>query len=258
MAKPYKIGLALSGGAARGIAHLGVAKALFEKNIRPDCIAGVSAGSIAGAFLADGHEPDELLNIFLGKRMFSYLGITLGRVGLFKMTGLRDALEKNLKARKFEDLKIPLYVACTNLNSGRVEYFNEGDLIEKIIASSSIPGLFTPVKINNSLYADGGVLDNLPVRPVKDVSKKVIGVHVNYTGPQDELGSAMSIVERSFHLSIGARISEMADECDLFIEPEELGNYRLMDVSRSREMFDIGYKYAKKMLEERKSSPRKL
>ncbi len=258
MTKPYKTGLALSGGAARGMAHLGAVKALYEKDIRPDCISGTSIGAIAGAFIADGYDPEELLDIFLGKRMVSYLGISFGKVGLFKMSGLESALDKHLKAKKFEDLKIPLYVASTNLNSGKVEYFNEGDLIEKIIASASIPGVFTPVKINNALYADGGILDNLPVHPLKSKCKKIIGVHVNYTGPEDEIGSAMSIVERSFHLSIGARIAEIANECDLFIEPEELQNYRLMDISSGREMFDIGYEKTKKLLKERKSGHRKV
>lgn len=258
MAKPYKIGLALSGGAARGAAHLGVVKALYEKDIRPDCISGTSIGAIAGALLADGHNPDELLRIFLEKRLFSYLGITFDRIGLFKMSGLRNELEKHLKAKKFEDLKIPLYVTCTDLNAGKVEYFDQGDLIEKIIASASIPGLFSPVKIGKGLFADGGVLDNLPVRPLKDICKKIIGVHVNPTGPEDKLGSAMSIVERSFHLSIGARIKEIASRCDLFIEPGELQNYRLMDMSHGKQMFDIGYEYTKNLLEERDSSPRKL
>ncbi len=256
--RSFKIGLALSGGAARGITHLGVVKALYEKDIRPDCISGTSIGAITGALLADGHDPEELLEIFLGKRMLSYMGITFDKVGLLKMSGLKSSLEKNLKAKKFEDLQIPLYVTCANLNSGKVEYFNNGDLVEKVVASASMPGLFSPVKIGNNLYADGGILDNLPVRPLRNKCKKIIGVHVNYTGPEDKLESAMAIVERSFHLSIGARIKETADECDLFIEPEELQNYRLMDMSRGREMFDIGYQHTKKILEKRKSGSAKL
>jgi NTE family protein len=250
MAKPYRIGLALSGGAARGVAHLGVVKALYEKDIRPDCIAGTSIGAIFGALLADGHDPEKLLKIFLGKRMVSYMGITFGKIGLLKMSGLRSDLDKHLKAKTFEELKVPLFITGTNLNSGKVEYFSQGDLVDKVIASASIPGLFAPVRINDALYADGGILDNLPVSPLKAKCRKIIGVHVNYTGPVDEIGNAMSIVERAFHLSIGARISEIAKNCDMFIEPEELQNYRLMDMSVAQEMFDIGYKKAKKMLEE--------
>ncbi len=247
--KPCETGLALSGGAARGFAHLGAVKALYEKDIRPGCIAGTSIGAIAGALLADGHEPDELLELFLKKRLVSYLKISFGKIGLLKMSGLKSALEEHLKARDFGDLKIPFITACTNLNTGKITYFSEGDLIEKVVASASIPGIFTPAMINGQLYADGGILDNLPVRPLKEKCRRIIGVHVNYTGPQDNIEGAMSIVERAFHLSIGARISETANDCDLFIEPEELQDFGLMDMSKGREMFEIGYRHTKKLLD---------
>lgn len=247
--KPCKTGLALSGGAARGFAHLGAVRALYEKDIRPDCIAGTSIGAIAGVLLADGREPDELLEIFLKRRLVSYLKISFGRIGLLKMSGLRSALEKHLKARTFDELKIPFIAAGTNLNSGQIVYFSEGDLIDKVLASASIPGIFAPVEINGQLYADGGILDNLPVRPLKDKCNMIIGVHVNYTGPQNKIEGAMSIVERSFHLSIGARIAETANDCDLFIEPEELQDFSLMDMSKGREMFEIGYRHTKKLLD---------
>ncbi len=249
MAKKFKTGLVLSGGAARGFAHLGAVKALHEKNIRPDCIAGTSIGAIAGVLLADGYEPDELLDLFLEKKMITYLKISFGKIGLLNMRGLKSTLKEHLKAGTFEELKIPSFVACTNLNTGKITYFSEGELVDKVVASASIPGIFTPVKIDGQLYADGGILDNLPVRPIKRKCKKIIGVHVNYTGPQDNIESAMSIVERAFHLSIGARISETANDCDLFIEPEELQNYRLMDMSKGREMFEIGYRHTKKLLD---------
>ncbi len=252
MAKSYKTGLALSGGAARGLAHLGVVKALYEHDIKPDCISGTSAGSITGVFLADGFDPEEMLEIFLEKKIYNFLGLTFGKMGLLKIKGIREVLEKNLKAKTFEDLKTPLFVASTNLNSGEIEYFSEGDLIEKVIASSSIPVLFTPVKINGSLYADGGILDNLPVKPLKGKCKRIIGVHVNYTGPDDTIDSMMKIAERSFHLSTGARIAEMAKECDLFIEPEGLKKFGLLDIGKGRKMFEIGYKEASKMLDKSK------
>lgn len=252
MAESYETGLVLSGGAARGLAHLGVVKALYEKDVRPDCISGTSAGSIAGAFLADGYDPEEMLEIFMKRKIFDFLGLTFGEMGLLKIKGIKEVLEKHLKAKNLEDLNTCLYIACTNLNSGKVEYFNKGDLIEKVIASSSIPVLFIPAKMNGALYADGGILDNLPVRPIRDQCKKIIGVNVNYTGEEEKIDSIMKVASRSFHLSTGARIGEVANECDLFIEPDELKKYGLLDVDKGREMFEIGYKKAKSMLEESK------
>lgn len=252
MAKKYKTGLAMSGGAARGLAHLGVIKALYEHDIRPDIISGTSAGSIAGVFLADGHDPEDLLELFIEKKLYEFLSLTFGKMGLLKITGIREVLVKNLKAKKFEDLKVPLFVAATNLNSGKIEYFSEGELIERIIASSSIPVLFAPVKMDGSLYADGGILDNLPVKPIRDKCRKLIGVNVNYAGPEDKIDSIIKIAERSFHISSGARIAEASTECDLFIEPQELRKFGIMDVAKGRKMFEIGYKAAKNRIEESK------
>ncbi len=250
--KSKKIGLALSGGAARGMAHLGVVKALYEKDIRIGCIAGTSSGAIAGAFIADGYDPEEILEIVMKKKIITYLRFALAKPGLLTMIRIRKILEQHLRARRFEDLKIPLYVTCTNLNSGQAEYFHEGEIIDKIIASSSIPGLFAPVEINGSIYADGGILDNLPVKAIKDKCKRVIGVDVNYTGPEEKIVSAIAVIERSFHLSIRAKVEEKAKLCDLFIDPDELRDYGLTDLGRGREMFDIGYRKAMELLEETK------
>jgi NTE family protein len=244
-----QIGLALSGGAARGMTHLGVVKALYEKGIYPDAIAGTSAGAIVGAFIADGYQPDELLEIFLEKKILTLMRINFGKVGLLKMTGVRPVMEKYLRAKNIEDLKIPLYITCTDLISGKVEYFNKGEIIEKLIATASLPGLFAPIAINGGIYIDGGILDNLPVKPLKDRCKKIIGVDVNYTGPVEKIESSIEVLERSFHLSIRAKIEEKAKQCDLFIDPDELKDYGLTDISRGREMFEIGYRKARKMLE---------
>jgi NTE family protein len=132
-----KIGLALSGGAARGMTHLGVIKALYERDIRPDYIAGTSAGAIVAAFIADGYEPDELLDIFMEKKILMLMRINFSKAGLLKMTGVRGVMEKYLRARNIEDLKIPIYITCTNLNSGMAEYFNRGEIIEKLLASQA-------------------------------------------------------------------------------------------------------------------------
>jgi NTE family protein len=247
-----KYGLALSGGAARGMTHIGVIKALKEYGIKPGVIAGTSAGALVGTFIADGYEPDELVEIFLEKKILSYLRINFGRAGLLKMTGVRSALKKHLRAKNIEDLKIPMFITCSNLHSGKVEYFHKGEIIDKLIASASIPGLFAPIDINGELYVDGGIHDNLPVKPLKDRCRKIIGVDVNYTGPVEKIESAIEVLERSFHLSIRAKIEEKSKLCDLFIDLDELKDYGLTDISRGREMVEIGYTRTKQLLKEAK------
>jgi NTE family protein len=247
-----KTGLALSGGAARGLTHLGVIKALYEADIRPDYIAGTSAGAIVAAFIADGYEPDELLDIFMEKKILMLMRINFGKAGLLKMTGVRDVMEKYLRAKNIEDLKIPIYITCTNLNSGMAEYFNKGEIIEKLLASSSMPGIFAPIQINGSLFVDGGIVDNLPVKPLLKKCNKIIGVDVNYTGPVDKIGSAVEVLERAFHLSIRSKIEEKTKKCDLFIDPAELSDFGLTDIARGKEMFEIGYRKAKQLLKKAK------
>jgi NTE family protein len=249
MAVTYKVGLALSGGAARGMAHLGVVKALYEKEIYPDLISGTSSGAIVGAFLADGYGPEELCDIFTERKLFEFVNISLRKQGLLKAKGLRELINTHLRAKTFEDLKTPLYVAVTNMNSGLIEYFCRGELIDVIMASSSIPVIFTPVKINDSLYADGGILDNFPIRPIKDKCDKLIGVHVNFAGPRDKLNGLKMMTERAFRLAIGRGVPELGRECDLYIEPTALAEFGLMELGKGREMFDIGYNAAMTMLE---------
>ena len=246
----YENGLVLSGGAARGFAHPGVIKALHENGVYPDCISGTSAGAIVGVFYADGFEPEEIIELFKKKKVFNFVNIALGRKGLLSISGLEKTLKNNLRAKKFDQLQKPFYVASTNFNSGEVVYFHEGDLVEKVVASSSIPVLFKPVEIGGALYVDGGVLDNLPHTPLKGKCRNLIGVHVNYTGPEKEINNLMEIAERAFHLSIGARIKEIADELDVFIEPEELKHFSVTDVGEGDKMFRIGYEEATKVLKE--------
>jgi NTE family protein len=250
MKNSTRIGLTLSGGAARGLAHLGVAKALFEIGIHPDIISGTSSGAIVGAFLADGHDPEELRDIFIEKKVFEFVDFSLKKKGLLKAAGMRELIETHLKAKTFEQLRVPLFVAATNLNSGLIEYFSQGELMDVIIASSSIPVIFSPVKINNSLYADGGILDNLPIRPIQEKCDKLIGVHVNFAGQIDKIEGLKMITERAFRLSIGRGVSELGMECDLFIEPRELADYGLLELGKGEEMFDIGYRTALKLLDD--------
>lgn len=140
--KAYENGIVLSGGGAKGFAHIGVLKALNEKGIYPDVISGTSAGSIVGAFYADGIEPDDILKIFIGKDLYSLVQIIMPRKGLFKMKDLLAMLKKNLSAHRIEELKVKTYISATNFTTGRVKYFYEGPIIKPIVASASIPVLF--------------------------------------------------------------------------------------------------------------------
>lgn len=247
--KRYKTGVVLSGGGARGFAHLGVLEALNESGIFPDVISGTSAGALVGVLYADGYTPKEILTLMNSTSRLHYVRPTLPREGLLQISGIERILTENLRAKKFEDLKIPLYVAATDLNNGRIEYFSKGDLLKPVIASASIPVLFTPVIINKIHYVDGGVLDNLPVKPIENNCNFTIGSFVNPTGYEENVTSLVQVAERAFFLSMSKEVIEKSRKFDLFIAPLELKNYKVLDPVKAIEVFNIGYKATKIQLE---------
>jgi len=251
--RKYKIGLVLSGGGARGFAHLGVIKALNEAGIYPDVISGTSAGAIAGGFYADGHSPDEILHFFVEKGLYKYVEFIIPNKGFLKISGLLRLINCHMRASDFSELKIPLFVAATDLNNVKTVYFSSGNLLRAIVASSSIPVMFQPFIIDGITYVDGGVTDNLPLNPIKDNCEVLIGVNVNPIGYQESFDKIMSIAERSFHIAFNAGIFEKKHLFDLYIEPQDLNKYGIFDVAKSNEIFETGYKAAKKKLKAFKS-----
>ena len=244
----YNTGIVLSGGAVRGFAHLGVLKALHEAKVFPEVISGVSAGSIVGAFYADGYDPDEILEIFEKKKFYELVSIDFKSLGLLDIKGLKRLLKDNLKAKSFDKLQKPLYVAATNLSTGIIEYFNSGSIVDKVLASSSIPVLFKPQKINENIYVDGGLTNNLPIEPIKKKCKKLIGVNVNPLEENPDLSGLKNIAIHSFHISIASSVNDKKDSFDVYIEPQELRKYGYFNVKESKALFEIGYKSAKKAI----------
>ena len=238
----YNIGLVLSGGGARGFAHLGLIQALNDNGIFPDIISGTSAGAIAGVLYADGHSPKEILKMMNSGSRLDFMRPALPREGLLQIGGIIKILKCSLRAKTFEDLKIPLYVAATDLNNGRAEYFSKGSLIEPVIASASIPVLFQPVLINEIYYVDGGVLDNLPLKPIENRCRYLIGSFVNPVGYMEKCSGLINIAERTFMLSMTKEIHEKAKKFDLFVAPHELRNYKILDPEKAKELFEVGYK----------------
>jgi NTE family protein len=248
MQKKFNVGLVLSGGAARGFAHLGVLKALEEYGMKPDIISGVSAGAIAGALYADGFSPEEILSIYTHKSFFEFMQMTVPKTGIFKATGLKETLRKNLRAETFEQLKIPMIITATNLIEGRSVYFRTGNLIDAILASSCVPILFEVTTINKIPYVDGGVMNNMPVEPLLRNCKKLIGVYINPTGEISRIKGMVHIAERSFHLAIASEMKNKQELFDIYIEPPEITNYSLFDFKKAPELFELGYRNAVSIL----------
>lgn len=248
--KQYKTGIVLSGGGARGFAHLGVLEALNEHGIYPDVIAGTSAGALVGVLYADGYSPREIMNFMNSTSRLHYIRPTVPREGLLQISGIARILKEHLRAKTFEELKIKLYVTATDLNNGRCEYFSSGELLDPVIASASIPVLFKPVIMNNICYVDGGVMDNMPVKPLEGKCELLIGSYVNPVGYEENVTSLVQIAERAFMLNMSKEINEKIKKFDIYIAPEELKDYKILDPEKAIEVFDIGYNATKMKLQE--------
>ncbi|MEI7663680.1 MAG: patatin-like phospholipase family protein [Bacteroidota bacterium] len=239
----------LSGGGCRGFAHLGAVKALQEKDIYPAEISGASSGAIAGAFLAGGVSPDEVKDLFIENLKFSMLSWNGFKMGLISMKNIRLFLEKNLPFKKFEDLPVPFYATATSFVDGTQHIFHNGDIIDAIIASSSIPVLFPPVVINGIPYVDGGLSGNLPIEPFAGNRKDIVCIHVNPIRSFNPEDGVFDLLDRAIHLTFREKVDRSANGCSLVIEPAELGGYGLFDIKKIQEIFDIGYSYTRKLMQ---------
>jgi NTE family protein len=246
--KKYKLGLALSGGGARGFAHLGALKAIEDSGRKPEIIAGTSAGALAGALYADGYTPKEIIALFVGKDFKEFTEIQIPKMGIFGTDGFRKFLKNHLRAKNFEDLNIPLKVVTTNLDEGKSVVFDQGPLIEPIVASCSIPIVFNPVIINETHYVDGGLFKNFPVSVIRKECNMIIGVNVNPLIPNKYNKTILHIAERSFHYLTKNNTLLDRQLCDLLIEIEDLAYFKTFDLENATKIFKIGYEHAQKAL----------
>jgi NTE family protein len=242
-----EVNLVLSGGGARGIAHLGVVKRMLELDIAIHAISGVSAGAIAGAFLSMGMLPDEILKVAINNADF-HIRRPPFTLGFFSRNNLEKALVKYFPVDSFHALSIPLYVGAANINTGVTEFFSSGEIIRPLIASASIPLIFPAVDIDGSQYLDGGLLNNLPVEPFLGNEYPIVGVHVNPIAKHERYQYNFQIIERTIELAINKNIRTRKQECTLYLEPPEMKKFTSYDFSKAEEMFSIGYDYAKEPL----------
>jgi NTE family protein len=240
-----KVGLVLSGGGARGISHLGVIKALEEFGVNIDCVAGTSAGAVIGALYGYGYKPDEIFGLVTSASIFRSLKIAWTWKGLLSLENVQEVLKKYLPIDNFSSLKVPLTVAATDIKHGRIEYFSHGELIAPLLCSCCIPAIFNPYRFNGLLYVDGGIMDNLPVKAIHDQCDVIIGSHCNFITSEFDVRNFRSVIERSLLMAINGNTTLSKTLCDVLIEPPDVGRYSGFDVSKAKQIFDIGYQYTK-------------
>ncbi len=247
--KMKKLGLALSGGGAKGFAHIGVFKMLEECALLPDIIAGTSVGALMGALYADGYRADEIKELFTGREFSEFAQLQLPKSGLFDSKRFRYFLKRHLRAKNIEDLQIPMVIMATDLDNGVSHEFRSGSIVDAVTASCSIPIIFSPVIINGIHYVDGGLFHNFPVSIIREECQRVIGVNVSPLVPQKYKQTIFHIAERSYHYMFRANTLEDREMCDVLIEAEEFGLYKTFDLENVGQIARIGYMAAVKAFE---------
>lgn len=240
--------IVLSGGGARGIAHIGVLRALHEHGIEPAAISATSAGALVGAFRAAGFSPEDMMDLLRKEvklvHFFSKPMPASKRIAAF--------LRKHLPVERFEDLKVPLYVGVTDLENGGQKLIGSGPLVPALMAASAIPVVFPAVPLNGVYHVDGGLSNNLPVEPFADRIAEVIAVYVNPLPPFNPRNRSMlSTLDRVFHLNFREMVTRSAKGCHLFIEPPELSRFGMFDLRKVDLIERIGYTYTCQLLEGR-------
>ncbi|MBL7705743.1 MAG: patatin-like phospholipase family protein [Taibaiella sp.] len=242
------IGLCLSGGGLRAIAHIGVLKALEELQITPVAISGTSAGAIIGCLFAHGYKATELMEIVAKETFFSRKSFKLQTSGIFKTSLLSDIYSKYLPENDFSALKIPMTIAATDIGLGQEVFFSAGELYGPLLATASIPFIFPPTVINDRIYCDGGLLNNLPIEPLQQQDYYIIASHVNAVSPIDQAAckklSPRSMAERLFYLGMANHVNQKKKDCNSFIEPANLVQYSMFDKKNAPLFFNLGYEAA--------------
>ncbi len=248
--KPYKLGVAFSGGGARGIAHAGALKAIEEAGLRPDIVAGVSSGSVVAVLYAAGVKPDSIVKMFEVGRLRDFVELALGKGGLIKMDPFVKFITRALGDKKrLQDLRIPCHVGVTNFDTGLAEEFSEGDIGPIIQASCSIPVAFPPVEIDGTTYVDGGVVRNLPAWTIRDKCERLIGINVSPVTKQTTPASSIyDIAMRTYTLLAKSNQLHDMQMCDLVVKTQELTHLNVFNLKDARKIFISGYMNMRKTL----------
>jgi len=245
-----KIGLAFGGGFARGLAHIGVLKVFEEEKLPVDFIAGTSVGSVIGACYCSGISAKELEEIAAIIRFKDIGRYTLSRFGFVSNDRMAGLLNKILKVKTFEELRLPLAIAATDFVTGEPVTFREGGLVDAVRASCAYPGMFLPVKVNGRLLVDGLLSHVVPAPPLKEMgADRVLAVSLSAhwcnstTGPRH----VFDVIGQCFSIAAEKMSSTWQKDADLVIEPD-IACFGYDDFARAADLVRVGEKATRDVL----------
>ncbi len=248
--KKKKTGLALGGGAVLGAVHVGVLKALEEKRIKIDCISGTSIGAFVAALYAFGVEINEIEKITKDVKWLDITEISLSKFGLLSNEKFGELLVEHIGDKNIEDADIPLRVIATDISSGEKVILDHGNLANAVRASACIPGIFKPIEIDGRMLVDGGIVENVPVSPLKDMeADKIIAVQLLVHQAAKRPEHIVEVLLNTFEFMISNISKPYLEDVDLLISPD-LSGFDKVDTDQIKDLIETGYETALKLLTE--------
>lgn len=249
----HRLGIVLSGGGSRGLAHAGVLEVLTDEGLAPEVVSGTSAGALVGALYAAGCDTGAILGFFEKTSPFRLSHLApFGKPGWVDTDKIRDDFLEFFPDDSFAALGKRLFVSATDLVHARLEVFSEGELIRPLLASASVPLVFTPTWVGETLYADGGILDNFPTKPLEGLCDVVVGVYVS---PLRELApkaldNSIAVTQRALEIGMHLASQKRFRHADVVITPDGLGNFGMFDLKRHEKIVELGRQAAREHVDE--------
>jgi len=245
-----RIGLALGGGAAKGIAHIGVLKAFEEEQIRIHCISGTSVGALVASYHAFGRPPESILSICSTLNLSRILNFTFERGGLFSTDNIREMIHRDLGDCRIEEADIPLAICATDIETGEQMIFRKGNLADAVCASMAVPGLFVPVEVDGRILVDGGLVENVPISPLAKMGAGItVAVDLSYVSRYPKPEDTLDVISNAINIGIDFNTRKQLKKADVAV-PLDLSDYSLTNnADRVDELYREGYRPMKKKIQ---------
>jgi len=244
-----RLGLALSGGGTRGFAHIGVLRAFEDSGVRPDYLSGTSIGAFAAALYAFGVPLDEIRSVGQGMSPVNVSKLKLSRFALFSNEELARLIQSKIGKARIEEALIPLAIIAVDIGTGEKLVLRQGEVAPAVMASNAVPGIFRPVIIDGRMMVDGGIMEDVPLSPLRPMgADTVVAVNLSagrrYRPPED----IIDVLLNAFDIAIDEDTREQIKAADVLIEPR-LSDFRRMDVSQIDALIAEGYRAAAASIE---------
>ncbi len=237
-------GLALSGGAARGAAHIGVLEVLETAGLRPSMISGTSVGALVGGLYAFGKTPAQLLALARELSWYKISSFSPSRLGLLTNDEIASLVEKQVGRVRIEESPIPLAIVATNIKTGEKVIFREGNLAEAVMASSCLPGIYRPVEVEGRLLVDGFLVENVPLSPLVEAGLPVrVAVNLGAEKEYRELEDLFDVILNAMEIAIDANTLNALGQAQVVIGPR-LARFSRRDPDQIPDMYEEGRRAA--------------